>query len=174
MRIPSIAILLLLAGADAAPAASLPNGFDTAAWGITAAELQKLSDVVRADASGDFGYAEHGEEDPEVYAGMTPSHERVEYYFFQGRLYKIFIIYDRIYFHTRLYEELVKRLKTDYGTPKQVYEENVFGLTVQHTVWEDSSTKLDLRKGAGFIYQVRIDTAAELRKKTTQRRKGAL
>ena len=76
---------------------------------------------------------------------------------FNGELYKIFVVYDKVLYHTRFYDELVKEIQEAFGLPKRSFEEQYFGLDVLHTLWEDSGSILDLRKGAGFIYQVRID-----------------
>jgi len=152
---------------------SLPNGYDRAGWGMTVPELQKQVGIERAEMSDGFGYAEHLEEDPDVYYQMTPEHERVEYYFYRGRLYKVFIIYDRVLFHTRFYEELIEKTKKTYGDPKDAYQEDFFGLPIQHTRWEDSTSILDLRRGAGFIYQVRIDkTTNEIKTKAQTKKKS--
>jgi hypothetical protein len=159
-----IILLSLILPSYAAAGAALPGGYDRAGWGITVAELQKQVDIERAEMTDGFGYAEHLEADPDVYFRMTPNHERVEYYFYQARLYKVFIIYDRIYFHTRFYEDLVGEMKKNFGEPNEVYQEDFFGLPIQHTRWEDADSILDLRKGAGFIYQVRIDKAANQNK----------
>jgi len=136
-------------------------------------DLKKQVEVERVEMTDEFGYAEHLEEDPEVYARMTSEHERVEYYFFQGRLYKVFVIYDRIFFHTRFYEDLIEEMTKSFGPPHKTYQEEFFGLNIQHTRWEDDNAVLDLRKGAGFIYQVRIDKAADrIKAKAVTKKKG--
>jgi len=152
----------------------LPGGFDQARWGMTVAELRAGTEVSRVEATDEFGYAEHSEQDPEVYYRVTPRHERIEYYFYRGRLYKIFVIYDRVYFHTNFYEDLVGEMKKSFGPPQKAYSEQIFGLTIQHTRWEDDKAILDLRKGAGFIYQVRIDKAAQLEKERAGARKKSI
>ncbi|MBI3610238.1 MAG: hypothetical protein HY204_06000 [Nitrospirae bacterium] len=174
MRLRLGLIIGLLLMPLSAAGAGLPNGHDRAGWGITLAELQNQVDVARVDMAEGFGYAEHFEEDPDVYYRVTSQHERVEYYFYQGRLYKIFIIYDRIYFHTPFYENLVKATKKSYGAPHDTYQEDLFGMPIQHTRWEDAVSVLDLRKGAGFIYQVRIDKAAAQKKAKAQTRKKSI
>lgn len=169
-----IIIVSLFLPSLAAAGAAMPNGYDQARWGITAAELKNQVEVDRAEMTDEFGYAEHLEEDPEVYARVTPRHERIEYYFYQGRLYKIFVVYDRIFFHTRLYEDLIEEMKKSFGPPLKTYQEKFFGLSIQHTRWEDDASVLDLRKGAGFIYQVRIDKAAEHEKARAQTKKKGI
>jgi hypothetical protein len=154
-------------------AVGLPEGFEKAKWGMTADELQAVAPVEKMDAGEGFNYAEHLEEDPEVYARMTEAHERIEYYFFEGRLYKIFIIYDRTLFHTPFYDRLIEEVKRQYGPPQDSYTEPFFDLTIQHTLWEDEASTLDLRKGAGFIYQVRIHkAAAEKKERSAHKKKG--
>ena len=151
----------------------LPTGYHQAHWGMTVSEVSKEVAIVPADPSEGFGYGEHLEEDPEVYTWTSPDHEKVEYYFYRGKLYKIFIIYDRIYFHTRFYEKLIEKTRAVYGKPRETYQEEFFGLSIQHHLWEDESSVLDLRKGAGFIYQVRTDKAAAGEKaRTLGRRKS--
>jgi hypothetical protein len=169
-----IFLLSLVIPSFASAEPGLPNGYDRAGWGITVGDLQKLVEIERAEMTDGFGYAEHLEEDPDVYYRMTPKHERVEYYFYQGHLYKVFIIYDRIYFHTRFYEDLVEEMKQSFGEPHEIYQEDFFGLPIQHTRWEDATSYLDLRKGAGFIYQVRIDKAANRSKTKTQTKKKSI
>jgi hypothetical protein len=173
MRIVII-LLSLIVPCFAVAGAALPHGYDRADWGITVAELQKQVEIERAGMTDEFGYAEHLEEDPDVYFRMTSNHERVEYYFYEARLYKVFIIYDRIYFHTRFYEDLVEEMKKSFGEPHEVYQEDFFGLPIQHTRWEDADSILDLRKGAGFIYQVRIDKAANQNKAKAQTKKKSI
>lgn len=170
-RLALLNLLLLLSPASASPV--LPNGHDQAVWGITVSELKKQMDVSPVERTDPFGYAEHLEEDPEVYFWNSPQHERVEFYFYEGRLYKIFIVYDRIYFHTRFYEKLVEETTAAYGKPQDTYQEEFFGIPILHARWEDSASVLDLRKGAGFIYQVRIDKmAAEKKAKERARKKS--
>jgi hypothetical protein len=169
-----IVIASLFLPSLAAAGEALPNGFERAGWGITVDELKAQADVNRVEMTDEFGYAEHLEEDPDVYARMTSQHERIEYYFYQGRLYKVFIIYDRIFFHTRLYEDLIDEIKKSFGPPLKTYQEEFFSLSIQHTRWEDDASVLDLRKGAGFIFQVRIDKAADQKKARARTKKKSI
>ena len=173
MAFPLGILIALVLISPASAGTTLPSGYDRAVWRMTAPELKKQLDVARAEMGDGFGYAEHLEEDPEVYYWNSPQHERVEFYFYQGRLYKIFIIYDRVYFHTRFYEKLVEETTTAYGNPQDRYQEEFFGIPIQHARWEDSASVLDLRKGAGFIYQVRIEKiTAEKKAKAGTRKKS--
>jgi hypothetical protein len=145
-------------------AAGLPNGYEGATWGMTSEDLRQIASVQKIEPGDTFNYAEHLEEDPDVYIRNNDQHERIEYYFFEGQLYKIFIVYDRILYHSRFYDRLIEKAKEDYGHSQEVYQEELFGLRIQHTLWEDAVSILDLRKGAGFIYQVRIHKDAAQRK----------
>lgn len=73
-------------------------------------ELQKIATVDRADAGSHFNYAEHLEEDAEVYIAVTEENERVEYHFFNGRVYKIFVVYDRMPYHTDFYDSTLRKV----------------------------------------------------------------
>ena len=151
----------------------LPNGYEKAIWGMTVEELQQVASVEQVEVGDGLNYAEHQEEDPEVYIRLTDQHERIEYYFFEGRLYKIFIVYDRILYHTHFYDRLIEEVKGHHGPPQKIYHEELFGLPIQHTLWEDQVSILDLRKGAGFVYQVRIQKAAAQKKaRSPQQKKG--
>lgn len=154
-------------------AVSLPQGYDVARWGMTADDLKSKMKATQVDLSDAFGYADHLEEDPDVYIALTADHERLELYLFEGRLYKIYVVYDRVMTHTRLYEQLVERFTKEHGPPTRSYQDDYFGLPIQHTVWEDDRTTLDIRKGAGFVFQVRVDRAtAEKKAKAVQKRKS--
>ena len=152
----------------------LPNGYEKVIWGMTPEELQNITSVEKAESGGNFDYAEHLEDDPDVYIEMTQQRERIEYYFFEGRLYKIFIIYDRMLYNTLFYDRLIGQVKKNFGSPSKTYEEEFLGLLVRHTFWEDEVSTLDLRKGAGFVYQVRTQKAMAERKALVQKRKKAI
>ena len=158
-----VAGIWLLAGT------TLPRGYQEATWGMTAQELQERVPVQKVGEGDIYGFAEHGEVDPEVYVQVTPQNLRVEYYFFEGRLYKIFLIYDPALYSPAFYESLVRQLTEQYGPALRTYTERVMGLRIRHTVWEDEVSRLDLRMGAGFIYQVREDREAAARKARQQR-----
>jgi hypothetical protein len=152
---------------------ALPPGHGPVTWGMNAKQLQAAAPARKAELTDGFGYADHLEDDPDVYVGLTPEHERIEYYLFDDRLYKIYIVYERIMTHTGLYERLVEEIGKQFGPAQRSYHDELFGLPIQHTVWEDEQTILDLRKGAGFVYQVRTHKAtAEKKQRALQRRKS--
>ena len=166
-------MLLALSLAGLLSTAALPGGYEEARWGMSVEQLQEVVSVRKLTAEDEFGYSDHSEADPEVYAQVNQGHERIEYYFFKSRLYKVFVVYDRILYHTRFYDRLVKEARERYGLPDRTFEEEFFGLLIQHTFWEDEVSTLDLRKGAGFVYQVRTEkTAAQKKERTLKKRKG--
>lgn len=166
-----ILLVLFLSGVSFA---MLPKGHEGARWGMSADELKRLvEDLVKADNKKRFYFGEHFEIEPDVYYKEKGKDERIEYYFYNGRLYKIFIIYGRELYETSFYEDLVKKTKEMYGVPKDVFEEKSFGLKIFHALWEDGETTLDVRKGAGFIFQVMTEKAtAETKEKMHKKRKG--
>lgn len=133
---------------------NLPDGHNEAHWGMSVEQLQHVVTVQKASGEPGSGYAEHGESDPEVYIDSSAGPERVEYYFFQGKLYKIFIVYDRSQFSPRFYNELTKELRDRHGKPDDTYDDHYFGYRILHTTWRDDNTLLDLRIGGGFVFKV--------------------
>jgi len=138
-------------------AASLPNGYQGAVWGIDSKQLEELVEVHKATPGSEYNYSDHMETEPDVYIQFAEENKRVEYYFFKGRLYKIFIVYDRSLTSPQFYQQKITEARQKYGAPQGQFEEKVFGLTVQHTTWEGQQTLLDVRSGAGFIFEVLMD-----------------
>ena len=120
---------------------TLPNGFQGITWGMSIEELTSQFEVQKATPDSGFGYADHMEVDPDVYIRVTKDNRKIEYYFYKGRLYKIYIVYDR-----------ARSTETFYK----------------------STSTLDLRSGAGYVYEVMIDKAAERDKAKQLRRKRTL
>jgi len=135
---------------------SLPAGYEQTEWGVTAKQLKSQVPIVKIKPGDNYYYAEHMEIDPDVYVYKTKNKKRIEYYFYQGKLYKVFVVYDRVPEAEKLYTQLKDKLVSDFGKPAREYSRKVFGLLVTHTQWEDNKTIFDLRNGAGFIYQVRV------------------
>ena len=143
---------------------ALPNGDQGAHWGMTVAELQKTLQVVKATPGSEYGCAHHTEVKPEVFVRKTKDNTRYEYYFYKGRLYKIYIIHSRAKTSPQFYREKVEEAVDKYGSPQRHYQEKVFGMPVMHTLWEDERSILDIRSGAGFIYEVLLDRQIEKQK----------
>lgn len=153
-----IAVLLLTA-------TTLPNGLDTFRWGMSVDELIKQAPVQKVELGHGYGYAEHTETNPDVYAQASDGKRHREFYFFHGKLYKIFTVYHRNLTQPEFYASLIADLKKKHGEPAGSYEDQVMGMPVRHVEWKDAHNTIDLRMGAGFIFEVRIDNAAAAEKK---------
>jgi len=151
----------------------LPKGYEEFHWGATVEELTSRIEVNKADLGSEYSYADHTETDPNVYVRLTSDKTRIEYYFFEGMLYKIYVIYDRAKSSSEFYQEKIQETQKKYGPAQSHFQEKVFGLLVLHVKWDDGKSTLDLRNGAGYIYEVYIDKEAE-RKKASQIRKRAI
>jgi len=170
----AVVLLGLLLWWQAAQAgAPLPQGLGDARWGMTAEELGRLS-AQKIDPDDQFGYAEHLEQEPEVYAGATADGKRIEYYLYGKALYKVFIIHARNQREPELYRQMVQRLTATYGPSQRAYDETVFGLKITHTVWEDAVTQVDLRFGGSFVFEVHVDRARAAAKQTALKRKKSI
>ena len=161
----------LSAGQSPAP---LPPGLGDAHWGMTAEELIHRLKAQKVDADDQFGYAEHLEQEPDVYAGTTADGKRVEYYLYRDALYKLFIIHARNQREPQLYRQMVQQLMAIYGPAQRTYDETVFGLTITHTVWQDAVTQVDLRFGGGFVFEVHTDRARAAAKDAALKRKKSI
>ena len=102
------------------------------------------------------------------------TNRKIEYYFYKGRLYKIYIVYDRARSTETFYKSLIDKAQKEYGPAHSHFQENVFGILVLHVKWDDGTSTLDLRSGAGYVYEVMIDKAAERDKAKQLRRKRTL
>jgi len=145
--------LLLLALQSAS---ALPAGYGEAQWGIGVSQLQALTPAIKADPSKGYTFAEHMEINPDVYVTPSATGPRVEYYFHAAKLYKVFVVYKRGQTDDGFYQKLIADLRKKHGEPRRSYLQTYFGFQVQHNLWEDADSILDLRMGAGFIYEVRV------------------
>lgn len=155
-------------------AGALPDGVDQMRWGMTSDQLAKFAPVQKADAAHGYGYAEHTETDPDVYVQPSDGKKHREYYFSRGKLYKVFTVYNRTLTNPDNYAKLVSELKTQIGEPKRTYDDQNFGIRVTHTEWSTETSTLDLRMGAGFIYEVRYENRVEREKKIMQQLKHSI
>jgi hypothetical protein len=154
--------------------ASLPDGDGQLRWGISVNELQKSVPVQKVEGGHGFGYAEHMEVNPDVYVQKSDGQKHREFYFHRGKLYKMFSVYDRTLTSVETYQKLLDRLRKEHGAPTRTFEENVMGIRVIHNEWSDDKNTLDLRLGAGFIYEVRTDNAAAREKQAMQQLKHSI
>lgn len=155
-------------------ALTLPAGNDIAQWGVTVEELQANIPLDQAvpDENG-YAYGDHEEVDADVYVYRPDKGGRVELYFFEKKLYKTYTIFGHTQTPESTYEALVKEMTDKYGTPAKMFEEVKFGIKIIHNQWNDDKTLIDLRFGAGYVYEVRIDkTAAERKKQLIDRRQA--
>lgn len=148
----------------------LPDGYGDSHWGLTVEELTSQVDVHKAGSGSEYSYADHTELDPEVYVRVTEENTRIEYYFYNGLLYKIYVVYDRSKSSAEFYQQRIEETRKKYGPAQSHYQEKIYGLLIFHVKWDDGSSTLDLRSGAGYIYEVYVDKKAE-RKKASEYRK---
>lgn len=154
--------------------ATLPNGIDAFRWGMSVDELLKQAPAQKVELGHGYGYSEHTEANPEVYAQATDGKRHREFYFFRGKLYKIFTVYNRNLNQPEFYSALIADLKKKHGEPARSYADQVMGLPVQHVEWKDEHNTIDLRMGAGFIFEVRFDNAAVAEKKVLNHLKQSI
>lgn len=167
LKFSALAALLLTA-------AALPNGLDTFRWGISVDELLKQAPAQKVELGHGFGYSEHTEVNPDVYAQASDGKRHREFYFFRGKLYKIFTVYHRNLTQPEFYAALLADLKKKHGEPARSYEDQVMGMPVRHVEWKDEHNTIDLRMGAGFIFEVRFDNAAAAEKKVLNNLKQSI
>jgi len=148
----------------------LPKGYEETHWGMTIEELTSHFEVHKAVPGSEYSYADHTETDPDVYIRLLKDNQRIEYYFYEGMLYKIYVIYDRAKASPEFYQQRIEDKRKLYGPAQSHYQEKVFGILVLHVKWDDGKSSMDLRSGAGYIYEVYVDKGAE-RKKASQIRK---
>jgi hypothetical protein len=136
----------------------LPGGYKKAKWGMTVEELGKVMDITDVVSLGKF-YAEHFEWKPDVYVSyLPPDYQKIEYYFYNNKLYKIFIMYklkkSKFKNPLKYFESIVNGAIKTYGKPQASYEDDTFGFPIWHNVWDDNITQMDIRMGSSFIHKV--------------------
>lgn len=153
---------------------ALPTNYYCAHWGMTASELNSQHKVYKATHHGNYNYADHSEINPDVYVRKTTDHKRLEYYFFNKKLYKIYVIYPKSHALTKNYQNQLTRFKQKFGDPSDSSRESYYGMEIQHNRWDNVITSLDLRLGAGFIYEVWVQKKAAKLKALQQERKKSI
>lgn len=138
----------------------LPAGYEKARWGMTVEELSKIADITDVVSLGKF-YAEHFEWKPDVYVSyLPPDFQKIEYYFYNNKLYKIFIMYklkkSKFKNPLKYFESIVNHAINTYGEPQASYEDDRFGFPIWHNIWEDNITRMDIRMGSRFIHKVLV------------------
>lgn len=111
------------------------------------------------------GYSDFLEPNPVVYIAYPAPDKKLEYYFHQGKLYKVFKIYLDQSDSRQLYRDKQAEIEAMMGAPKRQYTSTYFSLPIRHTVWVTGDEELDLRFGAGFVYEVLTDMPAAREKR---------
>ena len=101
---------------------TLPNGYEGISWGTTIEELTSQFEVHKATPGSEYSYADHTEVNPEVYVRVTEDNIKIEYYFFEGKLYKIYIVYDRAKSSAAFYQEIINKAQKRYGPAQSHYQ----------------------------------------------------
>jgi len=135
--------------------------------GMTESELVEATSAVKVGSAGarSHSYTEFSEENPVVYIDRT-SEKKKEYYFHDGKLYKVMTIYRNRVNDQSYYLEKINTLTKQFGEPSRKYTDQVVTLVVLHSVWENEQEELDLRFGAGYVYEV--VTHKSMRKEKTK------
>ncbi len=163
---PAAFILLLITSSFA----TLPLGEGDLQWEASAQTLMEHYNAVKVDPQNPQGnhFTEFMEIDPVVYIDRSTPGKKVEFYFYQGRLYKTFVIHlDQSNAQAR-YEEKIKTLTESLGTPSKQHQSIVYSIPVFHAIWEFEDEQYDVRFGAGYIYEVRTHKPTAEEKKRVQ------
>lgn len=149
---------------------ALPLGEGELQWGASEQTLLKQTNAVKVDPKNPQGnhFTEFMEIDPVVYIDRSNSGKKIEFYFYQGKLYKTFVIHLDQGNAPKRYEEKVKQLTESLGTPTLQRQSIVYSIPVYHTIWEYEDEQFDLRFGAGYIYEVRTYKPSAEKKKRVQ------
>ena len=150
--------------------AVLPLGEGELKWGASAQTLMQHYNAVKVDPqnSQDNHFTEFMEIDPVVYIDRSTPGKKIEFYFYQGRLYKTFVIHlDQSNAQAR-YKEKIKTLTESFGNPSKQHQSIVYSMSVFHTIWEFGDEQYDVRFGAGYIYEVRTHRPTAEEKKRVQ------
>ncbi len=138
----------------------------TVKLGISEDDLLKIinANKVSEMQGHQHGYSDFTEANPVVYIDTSSPDKKLEYYFYEGKLYKIYTIYLDQSDTLQLYKTKFSELSTRMGKPKNQYNSEYFSMIIQHNVWEKGNEELDLRYGAGYVYEVLVDKPAQLKK----------
>mgnify|MGYP000748924202 CR=1 FL=1 len=150
--------------------ATSPLGEGDIQWGISEQTLMDRYQVVKVDPDNPQGnhYTEFMEINPVVYIDRSTPGKKIEFYFYEGRLYKTFIIdLDQTNAPAR-YEEKIKQLTESLGKPSQQRQSIIYNIPVYHSIWEFKDEQFDLRFGAGYIYEVRTHKPSAEEKKNVE------
>ncbi len=139
----------------------------TVKLGMSEEQLLKIVDAKKVSGMDghQHGYSDFTEVNPVVYVDTSSSARKLEYYFHEGKLYKIYTIYRDQSDVSNLYQKKFNELAARLGEPKRQYTSEYFSMPIQHNVWDMGNEELDLRFGAGYVYEVLVNKPAALEKK---------
>lgn len=148
---------LLLAGSVIF--SNLPIGDGSVDWGSTVVEIKQKIKVekVSGEAGHGHGFSDFTESDPLVYVNNASPEKKVEYYFYNEKLYKVYSIYRTQNDVDAFYKAKIEELTAKLGEPTKSFTDELFSMPIQHHVWESDVESLDLRLGAGYVYEVRTE-----------------
>ena len=134
-----------------------PLGNSNIKWGLSEEALKKSYSVNKVSDGSDHGhgYSDFTEVNPIVYVDSSSSDKKIEFYFHNGKLYKTYTIYLEQNNVESFYQQKTKALEDDLGVATRTYSDELFSMPIQHNVWEFENENLDLRFGAGYVYEVR-------------------
>ncbi len=126
---------------------------------MSESDLQKNVKIEKVSGNASHGheFSDFTEVNPAVYADTSSKSKKTEFYFHEGKLYKTYTIYltqDKV---SALYQQKLNEHQKKLGKPKETYTDKVFSMPIKHTVWETKNETLDLRYGAGYVYEVRTN-----------------
>ena len=149
------------------------KGFD---WSITEEDLSKQFTVEKVSdgTSHGHGYSDFSEINPVVYVDNSTSEKKMEFYFYEKKLYKIYTIHKSKENESAFYKTKIIELQTVLGEPKEIYTDELFDMPIVHHIWETDTEKLDLRYGAGYVYEVRTNKSSADQKQLAIDRKHAI
>lgn len=138
---------------------ALPIINEDIGWETTEYTLKKHFNVERAGDGSEHGhgYSDFTEINPIVYVDSSYQDKKIEYYFHNNKLYKIYTIYRSKTNEISFYNEKIAEFKKALGNPKENYTDELYSMPIQHYIWETENEKLDLRYGAGYVYEVRTN-----------------
>ncbi len=136
---------------------TLPLGNNSIEWGLSEKALKQSYSVKKVSDGSDqgHGYSDFTEVNPIVYVDNSSPDKKIEFYFHKDKLYKTYTIYLDQNNIESFYQQKIKSFNSDLGAPTKMYSDELFSMSIQHNVWEFENEQLDLRFGAGYVYEVR-------------------
>jgi len=149
----TITSLLLLYSA----LAIVPASNSSVVWEMSERALTNVTnaEMVASGNGHGHGYSDFTEVNAVVYVDESNKNKKLEYYFHDGKLYKTYTIYMNQMNPESYFDQKTLELEEIFGKTKKQYIDELFSMPIQHRVWENGNETLDLRFGAGYVYEVR-------------------